>query len=176
MLYHLYIITFLLSSLCLSATWAPSKGHNKKDLLVFLTNSLKSFQSAKDLEAWYMFSSILHSSFHQALEYLVILIYLENLFQRYFEMFAYSWIVFSSESICQAWFTPEWKSAEWTQRWVDLWNDLSFSLCAAPSVCHMVTTSDDRKKSEMRVSADWCVAIEHQRLSSIRDYLRCLLD
>ena len=37
-----------------------------------------------------------------------------------------------------------------------------------PSVCHVVATSDDGKKSEMEVSADWCVAIEHQRLSSIR--------
>jgi len=32
------------------------------------------------------------------------------------------------------------------------------------------------KKSEMGVSAEWCVAIEHQRLSSIRDYLRRLSD
>ena len=38
--------------------------------------------------------------------------------------------------------------------YVDLWNNLSFSLYTAPSVCHMVTTSDDRKKSKMRVSAD----------------------
>ena len=51
---------------------------------------------------------------------------------------------------------------------MDLWNDLNFSLCTALSVCHMVTTSDDRKKSEMGMSADWCVAIEHWRLSSIR--------
>jgi len=57
---------------------------------------------------------------------------------------------------------------EWTQRCIDLWNDLSFSLCVALSVCHMVTTLDNRKKSEIEVSADWCVAIEHQRLSSIR--------
>ena len=73
--------------------------------------------------------------------------------------------------VCQAWFTLGWKSAE-----MDLWNDLGFSLCTVPSVCHMVTTSDDGKKSEMEVSADWCVAIEHQRLSSIRDYLRRLSD
>jgi len=33
-------------------------------------------------------------------------------------------------------------------------NDLGFSLYAVPSICHMVTTSDDRKKSEMGVSAD----------------------
>ena len=37
---------------------------------------------------------------------------------------------------------------------MDLWNDLGFSLCAVPSVCCIVTTSDNRKKSEMRVSAD----------------------
>jgi len=47
-----------------------------------------------------------------------------------------------------------------------------FSLCAAPSVCHVVATSDEGKKSKMEVSADWCVAVEHWRLSSIRVYLR----
>ena len=66
------------------------------------------------------------------------------------------------------WFTLGWKSAEWIWRWVDLWNDLSFSLCSVLSVCHIVATSDDGKKSEMGVSTDWCVAIEHQRSSSIR--------
>ena len=59
---------------------------------------------------------------------------------------------------------------------MDLWNDLGFSLCAALSVCHMVVTSDDGKKSEMRVSADWYVAVEYWRLSSIRDYLCQLSD
>jgi len=54
---------------------------------------------------------------------------------------------------------------------VDLWNDLGFSLCAALSVCCVVATSDNGKKSEMGVSADWCVTVEHRRLSSIRDYL-----
>ena len=44
---------------------------------------------------------------------------------------------------------------------MDLWNNLGFSLCAAPSVYHMVATSDDGEKSEMEVSADWYVAIEH---------------
>jgi len=52
---------------------------------------------------------------------------------------------------------------------MDLWNNLGFSLYAAPFVCRVVTTSDDGKK--MEVSADWCVAIEYQRLSSIRVYL-----
>jgi len=51
---------------------------------------------------------------------------------------------------------------------MNLWNDLGFSLCAAPSVCCMVITSDDGKKSEMGMSADWCVTVEHQRSSSIR--------
>jgi len=55
-----------------------------------------------------------------------------------------------------------------TQRWANLWNDLSFSLCAAPSVCCVVATSDDGKKSKMGVSADWCITIKHQRLNSIR--------
>jgi len=59
---------------------------------------------------------------------------------------------------------------------MDLQNDLGFSLCAAPSVCRMVATLDDGKKSEMELSADGCVAIEHQRSSSIRDYLRQLSD
>ena len=39
------------------------------------------------------------------------------------------------------------------------------------SVCHMVTTLDKRKKSEIGMSADWYVTIitiEHQGLSSIR--------
>ena len=49
-----------------------------------------------------------------------------------------------------------------------LGNDLGFSLCAAPSICYMVATSDDKKKSEMEVSTDWCVAIEHWGSSSIR--------
>ena len=51
---------------------------------------------------------------------------------------------------------------------MDLWNDLGFSLCAVLSVCRMVATLDDRKKSEMGVSADWCVTVEHWRSSSIR--------
>ena len=49
--------------------------------------------------------------------------------------------------VCQAWFTPGWKSAEWTWRWVDLWNNLGFNLCTALSVCHMVTTSDEESPS-----------------------------
>ena len=51
---------------------------------------------------------------------------------------------------------------------MNLWNDLGFSLYAALSACYIVATSDRRKKSEMEVSVDWYVAIEHQRLSLIR--------
>ena len=51
---------------------------------------------------------------------------------------------------------------------MNLWNNLGFSLCATPSVCCMVVTSDDGEKSEMKISADWCVTVEHWRLSSIR--------
>jgi len=54
---------------------------------------------------------------------------------------------------------------------VDLWNDLGFSLCAMLSVCCVVITSDDGKKSKMEVSDDWCIAVEHQRSNSIRNYL-----
>ena len=53
-------------------------------------------------------------------------------------------------------------------RRIDLWNDLGFSLCAAPSVCCMVATSDNRKKFEMGVSADWYVTVEHWKSSLIR--------
>ena len=35
----------------------------------------------------------------------------------------------------------------------------------------MVATSDDGEKSEIELSTDWCVAIEHWRSSSIKDYL-----
>ena len=59
---------------------------------------------------------------------------------------------------------------------MDLWNNLGFSLCAMPSVCHMVATSDDRKKFKIKVSANWCITVKHWRSSSIRVYLRRLLD
>jgi len=50
---------------------------------------------------------------------------------------------------------------------VDLWNDLGFSLCAVLFVCHVVAISNKKKVSEMEVSTDWYVAVEHQGLSSI---------
>jgi len=69
---------------------------------------------------------------------------------------------------CQMQFIPGWKSVKWTWRCVDLWNNLGFSLCAAPSICYVVATSDDREKSKIGVSADWYVTVEYQRSSSIR--------
>jgi len=50
---------------------------------------------------------------------------------------------------------------ELTQRYVNLWNDLGFSLYAVPSDCHVVTTLDERKKSKMKVSTDWYVTVEY---------------
>jgi len=35
-----------------------------------------------------------------------------------------------------------------------LWNDLGFSLCAAPPVCHVVATSDEGEKVQVGVSAE----------------------
>ena len=57
-----------------------------------------------------------------------------------------------------------------------LWNDLGFSLCAVPSVCRVVATSDEGEEIRVEVSTDWCVAVEHRRSSSIRDYLCQLSD
>ena len=68
--------------------------------------------------------------------------------------------IFSSLALCQAWFILEWKSVEWTQRWVNLWNDLGFSLCAMPSICHIVVTLDKGERVRVEISTDWCVAVE----------------
>ena len=35
-----------------------------------------------------------------------------------------------------------------------LWNDFGFSLCFMPSICHIVTTSDKKKKTELEVSTN----------------------
>jgi len=47
------------------------------------------------------------------------------------------------------------------QRCAELLNDLGFSLYAILSVCHIVVTLDEKKKSEIGVSTDWYVAIEY---------------
>jgi len=40
-------------------------------------------------------------------------------------------------------------------------NSLSLNLCTILSDCHMVATSDKRKKSEIKVSTNLCVTIKH---------------
>ena len=55
----------------------------------------------------------------------------------------------------------------WAWRYIDLQNNLGFSLCAVPSVYYMVTTLNKRKMSGIELSTDWYVTIEHWRLSSI---------
>ena len=37
---------------------------------------------------------------------------------------------------------------------MDLWNDLSFSLCTVLFICYMVATLENRKKSNIEVSTD----------------------
>ena len=54
------------------------------------------------------------------------------------------------------------------QKYVNLWNNLDFSLYATPSVYYIVATSYKRMKSKMEVSIDWYVTVEHWRSSSIR--------
>ena len=46
-------------------------------------------------------------------------------------------------------------------------NDLDTVL----SVYRVVATSDEGEKVRVGVSTDWCVAVEHRRLSSMRVYL-----
>jgi len=65
-----------------------------------------------------------------------------------------------------------WKSARWTQRCTDSWNDLGFSLCTVLSICHVVAILENKKKSEMEVSADlvyhcWTLEIEFNKSLSL---------
>ena len=55
----------------------------------------------------------------------------------------------------------------------NLWNDLGFSLCAMLFVCHMVTTSDEKMKSEIEVSTDWYVTIEYIFMNYQTSELQC---
>jgi len=72
---------------------------SKKIYLVFLTNLLKLFQSSIDLENWYTLKLALHFLFHYALECLVILTFLENLYQIESEIDVYSWTIPSRDSL-----------------------------------------------------------------------------
>ena len=55
---------------------------------------------------------------------------------------------------------------------MDLLNNLAFSLCAMLPVCYMVTTSDNRKRSKIEISADlvcccWIPEIEFNKSLSL---------
>ena len=78
----------------------------------------------------------------------------------------YLLVLYSSS--CQMWFISGVKSTRQAWRYVSLQNNLGFSLCTTLSVCCIVITLDKRKKSEMKVSTDWCIAIEYQKSSLIR--------
>ena len=90
---------------------------------------------------------------------------IEDLADRTTQKWQQTW---KSENTVRCGSHQRWKSARLVQKFVDLLNDLGFSLCTVLSVCCMVTTSDRRKKFEMGVSTDWYVAIEHWKLSLIR--------
>jgi len=71
----------------------------KNNLFVLLIISLNIFQSKLNLDEWYMFSFLLHSLVHHTLECLVILTYLEYLFQRFSEIATNSCIILFSNSL-----------------------------------------------------------------------------
>ena len=43
----------------------------------------------------------------------------------------------------------------------NLWNNLSFNLCVMLSIYYIVIILDKRKKSEIKVSTNWCITIEY---------------
>ena len=59
-----------------------------------------------------------------------------------------------------------------TRRYMDLWNNLGFSLCTVPSVCYMVTTSNERKKFKMEVSTDGICHIQNSKTCLIYVWLQ----
>ena len=87
--------------------------------------------STIDLEE-YRFRLVLHSSFHHALKYLIILILLEYLYQRESKMVAYSWTVSSKDSLLDI--------SEVLILLIAFLNSLtnfSFSLLFSMIVCHL---------------------------------------
>ena len=71
----------------------------KNTYFVFFTMPLKAFQSSNCLNVLYFASLIWYFSVNQALEYLVILMYFEYLYQMTSDLFANSWTASSSESL-----------------------------------------------------------------------------
>ena len=162
----------ILSSLtsCLSiSVWVhleSTNTYNHNFFLFFVLISVYMFNSLFLLFCWfriiYQFWKLLYTKVHcimptQNLQqnsscyhsHLICLILLDP-FLSLSSVLTYSPLL----DVCQAQFTPGWKSMEWTQKWADLWNDLGFSLCAIPSVYHMVATSDERKKVQVEVSTN----------------------
>ena len=72
---------------------------SKNECFVSLTNPLNFFQSSSDLDVQYIFNLVLHSLFYHALDYLVMLAFLENLYQRWFKILAYFWTISSRDSL-----------------------------------------------------------------------------
>lgn len=70
---------------------------SKNDFLVLLTIPLNFLEFEIDLDVQYELNSLPYSSFHQALEHLVILTYLEYFFQRFSIINANSYIILSSD-------------------------------------------------------------------------------
>ena len=60
---------------------------------------MKFFQSSIVLEDQYLFRLVLHSSFHHALEHLVMLTFFEDLYQIESEILVYSWMISLSNSL-----------------------------------------------------------------------------
>ena len=74
---------------------------SKNIFLAILTNFLYLVQSVLLLDVWYLVRSLLYSLFHYTLEYLVMLTFLEYLYQNSSAIEANSCVIFSS--ILQSW-------------------------------------------------------------------------
>ena len=72
---------------------------SKNTCFVFFTMFLKAFQSSNCLNVLYFASLIWHSLFYQALEYLVILMHFEYLYQMTSDLFTNSWTASLSKSL-----------------------------------------------------------------------------
>ena len=102
----LYCITLIARSLCLLIQFMSSQGPHfllliwsifslKKIYLVVLTIPLNFFQSVRFLDCLYALKSLQQFSFHQGLECLVILVFLEYLNYNLSMLLAKSWVIAS---------------------------------------------------------------------------------
>jgi len=72
---------------------------SKNEYFVSLTNPLNFFQSSSNLDVQYIFNLVLHSSFHHTLDHLVMLVFLENLYPRWFKILVYFWTISLRDSL-----------------------------------------------------------------------------